>query len=111
MERKAEVAERDIDKYYKCIYMEDKIGEEFTGIISSVTGYGFYVELPDTVEGLVPISSLTQDSYIYDENKHELIGQGYSNEVHIISYKIGDEVKVKLESVNPEAREITFSVI
>ena len=111
MERKAEVAERDIDKYYKCIYMEDKIGEEFTGIISSVTGYGFYVELPDTVEGLVPISSLTQDSYIYDENKHELIGQGYSNEVHIISYKIGDEVKVKLESVNPEAREITFNIL
>jgi ribonuclease R len=91
--------------------MEDKIGEEFTGIISSVTGYGFYVELPDTVEGLVPISNLTQDSYIYDENKHELIGQGYGNEVHIITYKIGDEVKVKLESVNPEAREITFSVI
>ena len=111
MERKAEVAERDIDKYYKCIYMEDKIGEEFTGIISSVTGYGFYVELPDTVEGLVPISSLTQDSYIYDENKHELIGQGYSNEMHIISFKIGDEVNVKLDSVNPEAREITFSLL
>ena len=111
MERKAEVAERDIDKYYKCIYMENKIGEEFTGIISSVTGYGFYVELPDTVEGLVPIASLIQDSYIYDENKHELIGQGYSNEMHIISYKIGDEVKVKLDSVNPEAREITFSVL
>ena len=111
MERKAEVAERDIDKYYKCIYMEDKIGEEFTGNISSVTGYGFYVELPDTVEGLVPISSLTQDSYIYDENKHELIGQGYSNEMHIISFKIGDEVKVKLDNVNPEAREITFSIL
>ena len=111
MERKAEVAERDIDKYYKCIYMENKIGEEFTGIISSVTGYGFYVELPDTVEGLVPISSLTQDSYIYDENKHELIGQGYGNEMHIISFKIGDEVKVKLDSVNPEAREITFSLL
>ena len=111
MERKAEVAERDIDKYYKCIYMEDKIGEEFTGIISGVTGYGFYVELPDTVEGLVPISSLTQDSYIYDENKHELIGQGYGNEVHIVSFKIGDEVKVKLDNVNPEAREITFSLL
>ena len=111
MERKAEVAERDIDKYYKCIYMEDKIGEEFTGIISGVTGYGFYVELPDTVEGLVPISSLTQDSYIYDENKHELIGQGYGNEVHIVSFKIGDEVKVKLDNVNPELREITFSLL
>ena len=111
MERKAEVAERDIDKYYKCIYMEDKIGEEFTGIISGVTGYGFYVELPDTVEGLVPISSLTQDSYIYDENKHELIGQGYGNEMHIISFKIGDEVKVRLDSVNAEAREITFNLL
>ena len=111
MERKAEVAERDIDKYYKCIYMEDKIGQEFKGIISGVTNYGFYVELPDTVEGLVPINELKQDSYIYNETTHELVGQGYGSEMHIISYKIGDEVNVRLENVNPEAREITFSVI
>ena len=110
MERKAEVAERDIDKFYKCIYMEDKIGEEFEGIISSVTNYGFYVELPDTVEGLVPIEYIEGDSYIYNEKNHELIGQGYSNEVHIISYKIGDKVNIKVEHVNAETREITFKL-
>jgi ribonuclease R len=111
MERKAEVAERDIDKYYKCIYMSDKIGEEFDGVISSVTNYGFYVELPDTVEGLVPIELMKDDSFIFNEKTHELIGQGYSNELHIISYKIGDSVKVKLNNVNAEAREITFELM
>ena len=110
MERKAEVAERDIDKYYKCLYMENKIGQEFKGFISSVTHYGFYVELPDTVEGLVPIETLKDDYYEYNENTHELIGQGHSDEMHIISFKVGDEVTVKLTNVNVEAREITFEL-
>ena len=112
MERKAEVAERDIDKYYKCIYMEDKIGQEFKGIISSVTHFGFFVELPDTVEGLVSIESLTEDRYEYNENTHELIGQGVgTEEMHIIAYRVGDEVTVKLDSVNADAREINFIII
>ena len=109
MERKAEVAERDIDKYYKCIYMEDKIGQEFKGLVSSVTNYGFYVELPDTIEGLVPISELKNDYFVYNENTQELIGQ-YGSESQI-SYKIGDEVVVRLVSVNPDSREITFTVV
>ena len=87
-----------------------KIGEEFDGVISSVTNYGFYVELPDTVEGLVPIELMKDDSFIFNEKTHELIGQGYSDELHIISYKIGDSVKVKLNNVNAEAREITFEL-
>jgi len=112
MERKAEVAERDIDKYYKCIYMEDKIGQDFKGIISSVTHFGFFVELPDTVEGLVSIESLTEDRYEYNENTHELIGQGVgTEETHIIAYRVGDEVTVKLDSVNADAREINFIII
>ena len=112
MERKAEVAERDIDKYYKCIYMEDKIGQEFKGIISSVTHFGFFVELPDTVEGLVSIESLTEDRYEYNENTHELIGQGVgTEETHIIAYRVGDEVTVKLDSVNADVREINFIII
>ena len=111
MERKAEVAERDIDKYYKCLYMENKIGQEFKGFISSVTPYGFYVELPDTVEGLVPIESLKDDYYEYNENTQELIGQGLkTTEMHIISFKVGDELTVKLVDVNTEAREITFNI-
>ena len=112
MERKAEVAERDIDKFYKCMYMKDKIGQEFKGIISNVTSFGFFVELPDTVEGLVSIETLIDDYYEYNENTHELIGQGTgTGEMHIIAYKIGDEVMVKLDSVNVEAREINFNLI
>lgn len=104
MERKAEVAERDIEKFYKCLYMENKIGNEYEGIVSSVTNYGFYVELPDTIEGLVPIETLSDSYYQFNENTHELMGVEKS-------YKIGDIVKVKLESVNTEAREITFQII
>ena len=112
MERKAEVAERDIDKFYKCLYMEDKIGQKFKGIISSVTQNGFYVELPDTVEGFVAISSLVDDYYEYNETTHELIGQGLGTEDnHMISYKIGDEVLIKVESVNVQAREISFNLL
>lgn len=112
MERKAEVAERDIDKFYKCMYMKNKIGQEFKGIISNVTSFGFFVELPDTVEGLVSIETLIDDYYEYNENTHELIGQGTgTEEMHIISYKIGDEVMVKLDNVNVEAREINFNLI
>ena len=111
MERKAEVAERDIDKYYKCLYMQNKIGEEFEGIVSGVTHFGFFVELPDTVEGLVPIESLTEDYYEYDESKHELVGQGIgTDEMHIIAYRIGDTVRVKVDSVNVDAREINFKL-
>jgi ribonuclease R len=106
MERKAEVAERDIHKYYKCLYMEDKIGEEFEGLISSVTSFGIYVELPDTVEGLIPISNLVDDYYVFNENEFNISGQN-TNKL----FKVGDELKVKLESVNVEAREITFSLV
>jgi ribonuclease R len=107
MERKAEVAERDIHKFYKCVYMEDKIGQEFEGMISSVTNYGFYVELPDTVEGLVPLEELNDDFYIFNESNLEMVGKGDPGRV----FKIGDMVKVKLERVNVEAREITFSIL
>ena len=106
MERKAEVAERDIHKYYKCLYMEDKIGEEFEGMISSVTGFGIYVELPDTVEGLIPISNLVDDYYIFNETEFNMVGQN-TNKV----FKVGDEIKVKLDLVNVESREITFSIV
>ena len=106
MERKAEVAERDIHKYYKCLYMEDKIGEEFEGMISSVTGFGIYVELPDTVEGLIPISNLVDDYYIFNETEFNMVGQN-TNKI----FKVGDEIKVKLDLVNVESREITFSIV
>ena len=110
-ERKAEVAERDIHKYYKCLYMQNKIGQEFEGFISSIAHFGFYVELPDTVDGLVPIESLKDNYYTYNENTHELIAEVGNEETSSIGFKIGQEVKVKLVSVNIEAREITFELI
>ena len=103
MERKAEVAERDIDKYYKCLYMIDKIGQEFDGTISSITPYGFYVELPDTIEGLVPIESL-DGYYEYNESMYILFNDNNS-------FNIGQHIKIKLLNVNVEAREITFEMI
>ena len=99
MERKAEVAERDIDKFYKCMYMRNKIGQEFTGIISGVTSFGFFVELPDTVEGLVKI-----DECEFNEENHELVDED-------VVFKIGDEIKVKLVNVDVEAREINFNLV
>lgn len=110
-ERKAEVAERDIHKYYKCLYMQNKIGQEFEGFISSIAHFGFYVELPDTVDGLVPIESLKDNYYTYNENTHELMAEVGNEETNSIGFKIGQEVKVKLVSVNVEAREITFELI
>lgn len=106
MERKTEVAERDIHKYYKCLYMEDKIGEEFEGMISSVTSFGIYVELPDTVEGLIPISNLVDDYYIFNETEFNMAGQNTNK-----MFKVGDEIKVKLDLVNVDSREITFSIV
>ena len=66
-ERRAVDAERETDELKKTEYMEDKIGEEFDGIISSVTNFGLFVELPNTIEGLVHVSYLTDDYYHYDE--------------------------------------------
>ena len=106
MERKAEVAERDIDKFYKCVYMRNKVGQEFEGMISSTTQFGIYVELPDTVEGMIKLETMEDDFYVFDENSKVITGKGTNKQL-----KIGDEIKVKLESVDVELREITFSVI
>ena len=75
MERLAEEAEREVDDLKKAEYMMDRIGEEFEGIISSVTSFGIFVELPNTVEGLVHINDLDDDYYIYDEQHLMLLGQ------------------------------------
>ena len=75
MERLAEEAEREVDDLKKAEYMIDRIGEEFEGIISSVTSFGIFVELPNTVEGLVHITDLDDDYYVYDEQRLMLLGQ------------------------------------
>lgn len=104
-ERRAIEAERDTMELKKAEYMEDKVGDEFDGIISSVTKFGFFVELDNTIEGLVHVKTLDDDHYIYDEKTLRLIGKKSKR-----TYTIGDKVKVKLINVNVEEGSIDFDV-
>ena len=106
MERRAVDAERETDELKKTEYMEDKIGEEFDGIISSVTNFGIFVELPNTIEGLVHVSYLTDDYYHYDERQYAMIGERTGN-----VFRIGDEITVRVISVDKEERSIDFEIV
>ena len=89
----------------KAQYMEKYVGDVFEGIITSVMGYGFYVELPDTIEGLVHITTLLDDYYSYDEVHMELRGER-SHKV----YRIGQTVQVRVDSASRVTRQIDFSI-
>ncbi|VEF47026.1 ribonuclease R [Bacillus freudenreichii] len=104
-ERRAVDAERDTDELKKAEFMEDKIGEEFDGIISSATNFGLFVELPNTIEGLVHVSYMTDDYYHYDERQFALIGERTGN-----VYRIGDEVTVRVINVNKDEHSIDFEI-
>lgn len=106
MERKAVDAERETEELKKAEFMEDKIGQEFDGIISSVTNFGLFVELPNTIEGLVHISYLYDDYYHYNEQQYALIGE-LTGKV----YRIGDEITVRVLNVNKEERSIDFTIV
>lgn len=106
MERLADEIERDTNKIKIAEYMSDKIGEEYEGVISGVTSFGIFVELDNTVEGLVHISNIVDDYYIYDNEKKELSGQKNRK-----VFKIGDVVKVKLKTVSIARAEIDFVLI
>lgn len=105
-ERVAQDAEREVDDLKKAEYMLDRIGEEYTGIISSVTSFGMFVELPNTIEGLVHITALDDDYYIYDESHLCLIGERNRK-----IYKLGDKVKVQCSRVDIPNREIFFELV
>lgn len=105
-ERAAMDAEREVEDLKKAEYMLDKIGQEFEGIISSVTNFGMFVELPNTVEGLVHISSLDDDYYEYDDRHLCLIG-GHTKKV----YKLGESVKIVVSKVDMDSREIYFDLV
>ena len=75
LERRAQNAERDVEKLKKVEYMKNHIGEHFTGVISGVTTWGFFVELDNTVEGMVPLQALLDDYYIFDEQQYKLFGE------------------------------------
>lgn len=106
MERRAVDAERETDDLKKAEFMLDKIGEEFDGIISSVTNFGMFVELENTVEGLIHVSYLVDDYYHYDDRSHALIGEHTAT-----MYRVGDEVKVRVVQVNMEERAIDFELV
>jgi ribonuclease R len=106
MERRAVEAERETDDLKKTEFMEDKIGMEFDGIISSVTNFGLFVELPNTIEGLVHVSYLTDDYYRYDERNYAMIGERTGK-----MYRIGDEITVRVINVNKDERIVDFEVV
>ncbi|WP_276356167.1 ribonuclease R, partial [Cohnella caldifontis] len=105
-ERVAVDAERDTEKLKKAEFMLDKIGEEFSGIISGVTGFGMFVELDNTVEGLIRLSDLTDDYYHFHELHMALIGERTSK-----VYRIGDEVKIRVARVNMDDYNIDFEMV
>jgi len=105
-ERRSVDAERETDDLKKAEYMLDKIGEEYTGIIGSVTNFGMFVELPNTIEGLVHVSFMTDDYYRFDERQLAMIGERTGN-----VFRIGDEIDVRVSNVNKEERAIDFEII
>jgi len=105
-ERIADEAERETVELKMVEYMEDRIGEEFNGVISSTTSFGFFVELENTVEGLVHVSSLDDDYYIFDERTLTLRGERTKRE-----FKIGDKVRVKVVKVDKLERQIDFALV
>lgn len=106
LERRADEAERETDKLKKVQYMEQFVGETFTGVISGIMEWGIYVELPNTVEGLVRVSRLPGDFFVYDENNYEMTGTKTGKK-----YKLGQKVRIRVKEVDPLMKTIDFSML
>ncbi len=105
-EKVATEVERDAEKMKKAEYMEGKVGEEFEGIISSITPFGMFVELDNTVEGLVRFDNMGNEYFIYDEERKVLIGERTNK-----TYKIGDKVDIRVIKASKQLREIDFEIV
>ena len=106
-ERRADDAERELMEWKKVKFMQDRVGEDFDGLITSVTKFGFFVELTDLfVEGLVPLNTLIDDRYTYHENTREIIGQ-HSRKI----YRIGQKLRVICDRIDPVEKKINFAVM
>jgi ribonuclease R len=106
-ERRADEAERELMEWKKAKFMQDRIGEEFGGLIISVTKFGFFVELTDLfVEGLVPLATLTDDRYNYHENTREIIGQRSRK-----TYRLGQKIRVLVDRIDPVEKKIQFALV
>ncbi len=106
LERRAEEVEREVSKFKKCEFMEDKVGHMFKGVISGLTNWGIYVELPNTVEGLIPMVRLHDDYYNYDEKTLCLIGERTGR-----VFRLGDTLTVEVLSIDKRMRTIDFGLI
>jgi len=106
-ERRADDAKRELMEWKKVKFMQDRVGEDFDGLIISVTKFGFFVELTDLfVEGLVPLASLTGDRYTYHENTREIIGQRSHK-----TYRLGQKIRVLLDRIDPVEKKLQFAVL
>ena len=105
-ERRAVDAERDTDSLKKAQYMADKIGAEFEGIVSSITNFGMFIELPNTIEGLVHVTNMTDDYYRFDDRQMMMIGERAGKQ-----FRIGDEVTVRVADVKVEESSVDFEIV
>lgn len=106
-EKQATTIEREFDNLYIALYMANKIDQEYEAVVSSVTSFGMFVKLQNTVEGLIPFSNMSdQDYYLYDEVRNILIGQRTGN-----IYRIGDKVRVKVVKVDVKLKQVDFKII
>ena len=105
MERRADEAERETDKLKKVEFMEQHIGEIYEGVISSITTWGVYVELPNTIEGMIHVSMLPGDYFYYDDETYEMVGQATD-----IRYKLGQKILVRVNATDRILRTIDFDI-
>lgn len=105
-ELRAMECEREVDKMKEAEYMEDKIGYEYDGIIAGVTSFGIFVELPNTIEGLVHITDLKNDYYVFDEKSLKLIGERKRKE-----YFLGKKVRIRVKKASKKLRQIDFELV
>ncbi len=103
-EKKADEIERDMDDYYKCRYMRSYIGDEFTGVISGVTNFGIFVELDNTIEGIVKLETLPHDKYLLNEKSFSLEGNKWQ-------FSLGDSVDIRVLGVDTIARRVEFQIV
>ncbi|HZW79426.1 MAG TPA: VacB/RNase II family 3'-5' exoribonuclease [Candidatus Deferrimicrobiaceae bacterium] len=105
-ERRADEAERELMEWKKVKFMQDRVGEDFDGLITSVTKFGFFVELTDLfIEGLVPLNTLTDDYYTYHENTRQIIGQRSRK-----TYSLGQRIRVLVDRIDPVEKKIQFAI-
>lgn len=104
-EKRSTLLERDVDEMYMAKFMENKIGAQYTGVVSGVNNYGMYVKLDNTIEGLVPMVNLLDDYYIYDEKNIRLMGEKTKK-----IYAIGDKVNVVVQRADAKLRQIDFEL-